>query len=107
MAIQPNQDSVDEFSTIGPDATATLEPAGSPANPTEHAGSENVEVAGRKSALDEEDEVEEDEEDADDVDAEDDDDLEDDDEEEEDEDDEELEDDEEDDDDDDDDDDDE
>ena len=62
MAIQPNQDPIDEFSTIGPDATAAFEPAGAPANPTEHASSENLEVAGRKSALDEEEEVEDDDE---------------------------------------------
>lgn len=91
MAITPNQDPIDEFSAVGPDATAAFEPAGSPANPTEHASSENVEVAGRKSGLDEEDEVEDDEDEL--VADDEDDDLEDDDEEEDEDEDDELEDD--------------
>ena len=71
----------DDFRKVGPDATADFAPAGSPSNPTEHASSENLQVAGKTddAGLDlEDDEDEEDEED-----DEDEDDLEEDDEEEE------------------------
>ncbi len=96
MAQQPVQPLTEDFSLIGPDATAAFEPAGRPAIPTEHAGSEHLDLAGRKSALDDEEEEDEDEdvvdddeeddldedEDEDDLEDDDDEDLEDDDDEE-------------------------
>ena len=86
MAIQPKQElnpasDLSDLGSIGPDATATFERPGSPANPTEHASSEHVEAAPRKSSLDDEDELEDDDDELED-DDEADDDLEDDDEEE-------------------------
>jgi hypothetical protein len=76
----------DDFRKVGNDATAGFEPADSPSNPTEHASSENLEVAGKTDDLDDEDEEEDD-------DLEDEDDLEDDDEEDEDDEEDDLEDD--------------
>jgi hypothetical protein len=76
----------DDFRKVGNDAIAGFEPANSPSNPTEHASSENLEVAGKTDDLDDEDEEEDD-------DLEDEDDLEDDDEEDEDDEEDDLEDD--------------
>ena len=88
MAIQPSEDqsnspSLDDLSTVGPDATAAFEPSRNPSNPAAYASSENLVVAPRTPALDEEDEVEDDDAEVDD-DLDEDDDLEDDDEEDED-----------------------
>ena len=82
MAIQPTHDQSSnsisgDFSIVGPDTTAAFEPAGSPSSPMSNASSENLLVAPRTPALDEEDEVEDDDPDEED-DADDEDDLEDD-----------------------------
>ena len=83
MAFINSPDFEDDFRKVGPDATAGFATVGTPSDPTEHAGSENIEVAG--AAEPDEDEDLEDDEDLDDEEDEDDeDDLEDDDEDEED-----------------------
>jgi hypothetical protein len=81
MAFQNDAGFEDDFRKVGADVTAGFEPATSPSNPTEHASSENLNVAPKDDDLEDDDEVDED------------DDLEDEDEDDEDEDDEEYEDD--------------
>jgi hypothetical protein len=77
MAFQNDAGFEDDFRKVGADATAEFEPATSASNPTDHASSENLNVAPKDDDL-EDDEVEEDE----DLDDEEDDELEDDDDEE-------------------------
>ena len=78
MAFTNDSEFEDDFRKVGPDATASLEPAGTPSNPTQYASSENVEVAGAD-ADEEENDLEDDDELEDEDDADEDDDLEDDD----------------------------
>jgi hypothetical protein len=88
MAFQNDAGFEDDFRRVGADVTAGFEPASSPSSPTEHASSENLDVAAKPDDLDEEDEVDEDDdlddEDEEDEDLEDDEDDEDEDEEDED-----------------------
>ena len=109
MAFTDNAEFEDDFRKVGPDATADFAPSGTTNNPTEHASSANVEVAGaadvdedleEEEELDAEDDADEDDledddldedEDQDEDDTEDDEEEDDDDEEDEDEDDDDLE----------------
>jgi hypothetical protein len=68
----------DDFRKVGQDVTMGFEPAGSPSNPTEHASSENMELAGAEARV-EDDDLEDDEEDEDEDEDDDEDELEDDD----------------------------
>ena len=79
MAFTNDAEYKDDFRQIGADATAEFEQTGSLSNPTEHAGSENLEIAAKADDLDEEEDAEDD-----DLEDDEDDDLEEDDEEEED-----------------------
>ena len=69
MAFQNDAGFEDDFRKVGADVTAGFEPATSPSNPTEHASSENLNVAPKDDDLEDDDEVDEDD------DLEDDDDL--------------------------------
>jgi hypothetical protein len=87
MAFANDTEFQDDFRRVGQDVTAGFERPGAPANPTEHASSDNLDLAPKTDELDDEDDLEDDDLDEDDED-EDDEDLEDDDLEDEDEDDE-------------------
>ena len=78
MAFVNDTDFQDDFRKVGQDVTAGFERPGAPANPTDHASSENLDVAPKTDDLDEDDDLEdedldEDDEDEDDEDLEDDD----------------------------------
>ncbi len=81
MAFVNNAEFQDDFRKVGPDATAEFAPVGTPVDPTEHASSENLDVATKADVADDDLEDDEDEVDEDDDDDLDDEDLEDDDDE--------------------------
>ncbi len=84
MAFANNAEFEDDFRKVGPDATAGFAPGGAPSDPTEHASSENLDVAAKADVADDDLEDDDDEVDEDDEDDDlDDEDLEDDDDEEE------------------------
>jgi hypothetical protein len=60
MAFQNDAGFEDDFRKVGADVTAGFEPATSPSNPTEHASSENLNVAPKDDDLEDDDEVDED-----------------------------------------------
>ncbi|ADW70112.1 hypothetical protein [Granulicella tundricola] len=78
MAFVNDTEFQDDFRKVGQDVTAGFERPGAPADPTDHASSENLDVAPKTDDLDEDDDLEDDDLDEDDED-EDDEDLEDDD----------------------------
>lgn len=51
----------DDFRKVGQDVTMGFEPAGSPNNPTEHASSENMELASAEAGVEDDDLEDEDE----------------------------------------------
>jgi len=59
MAFVNDSNFQDDFRKVGDDATASFEPVGAPANPTQHPGSENLNAA---AAVDEDDDLEDDDE---------------------------------------------
>src|ERR1700712_2986992 len=77
MAFVNDTEFQDDFRKVGQDVTAGFERPGAPADPTDHASSENLDVAPKTDDLDEDDDLEDDDLDEDDED-EDDEDLEDD-----------------------------
>ena len=80
MTFQNDAEFQDDFRKIGDDVTADFERPGAPSDPTGHASSENVEVAGAPDT-DEDDDLEDDEDLDEEDDSDEDDDLEDDDDE--------------------------
>jgi hypothetical protein len=60
MAFQNDAEFQDDFRRVGADVTAEFEPVGSPNDPTEHASSENLEVAPKDDDLEDDDESKDD-----------------------------------------------